>query len=256
MSEDAAREPDREPIRRWLESLGRDCVELERLAGDVSRRRYFRARTGAQGSFVVARYPRELRDSCTRFTQTSDLLHQAGVRTPRVLVTDCKRGFMLLEDVGDDSLFGHRHEDWNRICDWLFEAREIIGRMQHIPIGKVEDLNPALDTSLLKKELDLTWEVFLEPKKLVGGHRCAERLRDSLDGICAALGSELPTACHRDFMARNLIPTPPHPSLVVLDHQDLRIGPRFYDLASLLNDSLFAPADFEEKILGETVVTD
>lgn len=256
MTVDAAPDPDRESIRQWLESLGRDSVELERLAGDVSRRRYFRARTGAQESFVVARYPPDLRDSCTRFIQTSDLLRQAGVRTPRVIVADCELGFMLLEDVGDDTLFGHRHEGWNRVCDWLFEAREIIVRMQHIPIYEVEDLNPALDTSLLNKELDLTWEVFLEPKKLVGDHRCAERLRDHLYGICVALGSEAPTVCHRDFMARNLIPTRPRPSLVVLDHQDLRLGPRFYDLASLLNDSLFAPADVENRILAKSDTTD
>ena len=36
----------------------------------------------------------------------------------------------------------------------------------------------------------------------------------------------------------------------MLDHQDLRLGPPFYDLASLLNDTLFPPPDAEEALLA------
>jgi aminoglycoside/choline kinase family phosphotransferase len=62
-------------------------------------------------------------------------------------------------------------------------------------------------------------------------------------------------------MARNLVPRPrPRPAasgdeaaLVVLDHQDLRLGPPGYDLASLLNDSLFPPAELEEGWLARVL---
>ncbi|HXT19807.1 MAG TPA: hypothetical protein VN923_03570, partial [Thermoanaerobaculia bacterium] len=39
------------------------------------------------------------------------------------------------------------------------------------------------------------------------------------------------------------------PELLVLDHQDLRLGPPAYDLASLLNDSLFPPAALEGELV-------
>jgi aminoglycoside/choline kinase family phosphotransferase len=39
----------------------------------------------------------------------------------------------------------------------------------------------------------------------------------------------------------------------VLDHQDLRQGPPFYDLASLLNDSLYPPPQVEEEIIAPYV---
>ncbi|MCB1037088.1 MAG: hypothetical protein KDD47_24890, partial [Acidobacteria bacterium] len=42
--------------------------------------------------------------------------------------------------------------------------------------------------------------------------------------------------------------------LVVLDHQDLRLGPPTYDVASLLNDSLFPPPDLEAEFLGRSEV--
>jgi hypothetical protein len=37
----------------------------------------------------------------------------------------------------------------------------------------------------------------------------------------------------------------------VLDFQDLRLGPRGYDLASLLNDTLFADAETEARALAD-----
>ena len=56
--------------------------------------------------------------------------------------------------------------------------------------------------------------------------------------------------CHRDFMVRNLMPLRGRRGLVVLDHQDLRLGPPLYDLASLLNDTLFPPPEAEEALLA------
>jgi aminoglycoside/choline kinase family phosphotransferase len=55
-------------------------------------------------------------------------------------------------------------------------------------------------------------------------------------------------------MVRNLMPVGgPQGSpggIAVLDHQDLRLGPPEYDLASLLNDTLFPPAEIEEELLA------
>jgi len=47
----------------------------------------------------------------------------------------------------------------------------------------------------------------------------------------------------------------PNGGLVVLDHQDLRLGPPLYDLASLLNDTLFPPAAEEEALLAKALTS-
>jgi aminoglycoside/choline kinase family phosphotransferase len=63
------------------------------------------------------------------------------------------------------------------------------------------------------------------------------------------LGDDPLRPCHRDFMARNLMPLGGG-RIAVIDFQDLRLGPPAYDTASLLNDSLFpAPAE-EERFLA------
>ncbi len=45
----------------------------------------------------------------------------------------------------------------------------------------------------------------------------------------------------------------PEGDLAVLDHQDLRLGPPLYDLASLLNDTLFPPPEIEEELLARVL---
>jgi len=61
---------------------------------------------------------------------------------------------------------------------------------------------------------------------------------------------------------RNLMPFPrpqgrqgPAQIIAVLDHQDLRLGPPGYDLASLLNDTLFPPPAAEEELLAAAAPT-
>jgi aminoglycoside/choline kinase family phosphotransferase len=54
-------------------------------------------------------------------------------------------------------------------------------------------------------------------------------------------------------MARNLM-LGPEGDLTVIDHQDLRLGPPWYDLASLLNDSLYATPKIERAMLDRARV--
>nr|HPK65586.1 phosphotransferase [Thermoanaerobaculia bacterium] len=60
-------------------------------------------------------------------------------------------------------------------------------------------------------------------------------------------------ACHRDYMVRNLLPVGDGEvaAVGVIDHQDLRLGPPWYDLASLCNDSLFPPPELVEVWLDD-----
>jgi aminoglycoside/choline kinase family phosphotransferase len=255
MIETPTSEPDLVAVADWLNSRNRTGVRLERLEGDVSARRYYRA-VGVDGeSVIVAFYPPELRDSCRNFTVTARLLDRVGVRSPEILAADCETGFMMLEDLGADTLYSMRKDPWDRLLPWLESGKEILQRIQEIPIETVADLNPALDGALFRRELEQTWNLFLEPRGLVGDRVTAEQLRKALDRLCENLGSAPGTSCHRDFMARNLVPADPPPALVVLDHQDLRKGPPFYDLASLLNDSIFSPPEVERELLADLITT-
>jgi hypothetical protein len=110
-------------------------------------------------------------------------------------------------------------------------------------------LNPPLDQALLLRELDQTWELFLEPAGLPRARGLGADLDAALRELCRGLAAAPPAPCHRDYMVRNLMPLPDQ-RVAVLDHQDLRLGPPEYDLASLLNDSLYAPDAVVEALTG------
>jgi aminoglycoside/choline kinase family phosphotransferase len=224
--------------------------EIQPLTGDVSPRRYFRIVLADGSTAILANYPEEVRPACGKFLRTSALLEGAGVRVPRVLAGDCEEGWMLVEDLGLRTLgeWG-RGRPWGEVAGFFARAVEIAVRIAHLSPEGLAELNPVLGRELLTRELAQTWDLFLEPRGLVSEPRLAADLRAALDALCAALGAEPPAPCHRDFMVRNLMPLPDG-DLAVLDHQDLRLGPPLYDLASLLNDTLFPPAEAEEALLA------
>ena len=237
-------------IHRWLATRGHETARVEPLTGDVSLRRYFRARLADGTTAVVAYYPLKLRPVCRRFRVTTALLEAAEVTVPAVLAADCSRGLMLLADSGERTLYEEAPRPWEELAVVYRQAVGFVRSIQDLPRDVVRDLNPPLDEALLRWELKKSWDLFLEPEGLGGPPALAERLRAGLDALCAELGAEPSLVpCHRDFMPRNLMRSA-EGDLLVLDHQDLRLGPLAYDLASLLNDSLFPPSWLEDELVA------
>jgi aminoglycoside/choline kinase family phosphotransferase len=236
-----------EPLDDWLAAAGFPGARIEPLQGDVSPRRYARVAGPGGAMAILATYPPEIRSTCSRFRRTTALLQEAGVPVPRVLAAACDDGWMLVEDLGLQTLgeWGHGRS-WEEVRPWFERALDLADRISRIPVASLEGLNPTLGPELLAKELAQTWDLFLEPNGLTGD---ASALRETLDAICSNLGAETPVSCHRDFMVRNLM-TRQDGTLVILDHQDLRLGPPFYDLASLLNDTIFPPPEAEAALLA------
>jgi len=249
MSQPMPPESVQDGLDDWLAASGFAAGAIEALQGDVSPRRYARIVRPDGTTAILATYPLEVRPSCSRFLRTGELLMEAGVPVPKVLASSCDDGWMLVEDLGLQTLgeWG-RDRPWGEVAPWFERALGLADRISRIPVERLAGLNPALDRELLARELAQTWDLFLEPKGLTGDPALTRALREALAALCENLGAETPVACHRDFMVRNLMMRP-EGDLVVLDHQDLRPGPPLYDLASLLNDTIFPPEPSEESAL-------
>lgn len=219
-------------ILDWLDEIGTPCVALESLTGDVSQRRYFRAAID-RGSAVCAAYPASLQEAFEAFLTTSQWLQTAGITVPEVLAFDRNRRLMLLEDVGAETLYSAVLETAEREA-YVELAIRLAHRIADLAPGEVMALHAPIDGVLMERELAQTWRLVLDPL-LAGQSRLAECLASALDVLVQRLSSAPRTPAHRDFMSRNLVPR--NGSLVVLDHQDLRMAPAHYDLASLLFDS-------------------
>lgn len=241
----------------WLREHRFAVRAVEPLAGDVSPRRYARVHL-AGGSAVAALYPPEVASACGRFLRASELLVARGVPVPRILAADCEAGWMLVEDLGPATLYEFAERPWPELEPALAAGVDLLPRIASADREAVAALNPPLDAALLARELRQTRELLLEPLGLERDPGLARAVDEALAALCAALGGGTLVPCHRDLMPRNVVPRGPWPStdLAVLDHQDLRLGPATYDLASWLNDSLFAPPDVEQRLLARAGLDD
>lgn len=254
MAGDQSRESQaNEVLLEWLRRRGRPVDRVAALAGDVSVRRYSRVHYRDGGRAIAALYPETAREACQRYRRTTAWLEGIAVRVPRILEADCERGLMLLEDVGEHTLYERAPGQREALAAYFREARRLAERIATLPADGVAALNPPLDASLLRAELAKTWTAFAQ-RRTPGA--LASEVQELFDALAAAIAADPPRPCHRDFMVRNLVPVAPAPALAVLDHQDLRLGPPLYDLASLLNDSLFPARPLERRILAEAGVDD
>lgn len=224
----------------WVESSGRELAEITPLAGDVSLRRYYRGRLRDGGSIVLAWYPAQMATAFAAFVTTTGVLQHIGVRVPAVLECSPDADLMLLEDCGDAALVDLAAGS-PLVARLYRRALDFAARIAALSADLLPSSNAPLDEGWLRRELEQTWRVFLE-HELADDTGLRRELARALETVCTALASRPLRPCHRDLMARNLLVRPaPGPGapcdLIVIDHQDLRLGPPLYDVASLLHDS-------------------
>ncbi len=220
------------PATAGLEALARETGlrprNIEPLAGDVGRRRYFRLALEDNHSVLGVVYPAEEDDARNRWVKARVLLNE-HVRVP-ALIADDGRGHHIVEDLGESDLAeGFAASPLERDA-WLGRAVDAAAAIAALPDPSI---NPAFDAVLFRRELDLAREAVFD---MLLGAPLSSADRESHDAWADALVREVlahPFAtCHRDFHANNLFPA--GETVAVIDFQDLRRGPDAYDLASLL----------------------
>ena len=214
-------------------ATARPDLQLARASADAGFRSYWRATAAGCDSLVVMDSPPALED-VRPWLRMRDLLEAGAVRVPRVLARDVERGFLLLEDLGVDTLL-HVVDAGNADAH-VDAAIDQLLRIQAIP---APDGLPAYDEALLARELRLFDEWFL------GRHLGVQPGCGDLEALDLAYRVLIDAALaqprvlvHRDYMPRNLMPV--DGGLAVLDFQDAVLGPVAYDPASLFRDAFLS----------------
>ena len=91
-------------IDTFLRKAGWDNADRELLAGDASNRAYDRLHDATLGPAVLMNAPPESGEDTRPFLKITKWLLECGLSAPKILASDVKNGFLLLEDFGD-SLF-------------------------------------------------------------------------------------------------------------------------------------------------------
>ena len=239
-------------------------VAIERVTGDASTRQYFRARAKA-ASVIIAIYgspfdqsePASARlarleadnpsarltfanDPCAHIEVTR-LFLGAGLPVPRVVSVSGGDRAMLIEDVGDTRL-----QDWLRECSGgeaavnaYRHAVELIVQIQEAtePAIRADSIcaHLAFDDAKLRWELGFFFANYFNKYLHVKlDPATANAVQQDFKELCLELGARPRVLTHRDYHARNLMMH--SGEMFIIDHQDARMGPASYDLASLLGD--------------------
>lgn len=207
------------------------ALELDSVAGDASARRYFRLHHAGR-SYVVAHAP-PATEKNSEFIAIARLLRNVGINAPRVHALDGGRGFLLLDDLGDQLLLPLLDSD--SVDEWYRQAFELLLGFARIGREQPCAVPAGYDRELLAEELGRFPRWFAEGLLGVELTAADRSVLSGLDTLLIDSALAQPRVLvHRDFHSRNLMVT--GRGLAVIDFQDAVMGPATYDLVSLLRD--------------------
>lgn len=228
--------PDREnQLRTFLSLSGWDGARRQPLAGDASARRYERLTIRAQSTAILMDAAPGQADDVADFVRIGAYLNSIGLSAPAVLAKDLMRGFLLLEDLGDDLFARLATQDVSMEAPLYSAATDVLIHLQaHDPAPDLTDL--AAEGWADAAALVLDWYRYA----ITG---------DTVDQgpLVSALGELISTHADgrrvmilRDYHAENLLWLPQRTGLRrvgLLDFQMAQRGQPTYDLVSLLQDA-------------------
>lgn len=238
-------------------------LALTRLTGDASTRSYFRAESRG-ATIIVALYAAPFdeterasdrlakaedgnpsarltfaNDPCAHI-EVTNLLIAAGLPVPAVVATSGRDAAMLIEDVGDLRL-----QDWlnkradSEAIDAYRHALELVVRIQDATEHALQ--TGSICSHLAFDEGKLRWELgfffanyFNKYLQVKLDPATANAVQRDFKSLCSELADRPRVLVHRDYHARNLMMRGDR--MYIIDHQDARMGPASYDVASLLRD--------------------
>ena len=223
---------------------------LRPASADASFRRYLRIDTATGASRIVMDAPPD-KENCKPFVQVQGLMAAAGLNVPQILAFDEPTGFMLLSDLGHQTVIERLNpEKPQDAYAWYQQATDVLLQWQK---ASTPGVLPAYDEPLLRRELALFPDWYLAKHRAIAlDDKQQATLQSAFDAIVAHNLAAPSVYVHRDFMTRNLMaPVQDGAPLGVLDFQDAVYGPITYDIASLLRDAFIS---WEEEFVIDITV--
>lgn len=137
---------------------------LRPASADASFRRYLRIDTAAGASCIVMDAPPD-KENCKPFVQVQGLMAAAGLNVPQILAFDEPTGFMLLSDLGHQTVIERLNpEKPQDAYAWYQQATDVLLQWQK---ASQPGVLPAYDEPLLRRELALFPDWYLAKHRAV-----------------------------------------------------------------------------------------
>lgn len=235
-------------LNQFVVAQGWGDATIQALAGDASFRRYVRLLRPAETAVVMDAPPPK--ENVRPFLHVARTLTGFGYSAPRVMGAEEEQGFVLLEDLGDES--------YNRRIAAGADEAELYGAAVDLLADLAQRSAPAslpvFDDARILREvellLDWTWPALARqpvPTDMRDEFRALWR------SALPAMRGSAPVLVHFDYHVDNLIWLAGRQGLArvgLLDFQDAVLGPAALDLVSLLEDARRdVPVDLAEAMV-------
>jgi N-acetylmuramate 1-kinase len=221
-------------LAAFLSRNGWGRAQRRHLAGDASDRRYERLQLGKTTAVLMDNPPGGADDPAA-FSAMARHLRGLGLSAPSILAEDLSRGFLLLEDLGDDLFARLVSTEPSREPELYKAAVDTLVALQSAaPPGGLPNLSA--EDWALAAGFALDWYAFAATGQRPDPRRFLAALTDALQSY--ADGPRV--LILRDFHAENLLWLPDRKGLArvgLLDFQLGQMGQPGYDLVSLLQDA-------------------
>jgi aminoglycoside/choline kinase family phosphotransferase len=223
--------------------------EIKKIAGDASFRSYYRIFC-ADKNLILMFAPPQFEDVAP-FIKIDKFLVENNFSAPKILAIDLENGFLLLEDLGDDTYNRVLQKNYSKELEFdLYKnAVDCLIELQQKP--NPQDVAPYNNAVLFREMmLFIDWYLPLQ-KKLISLKQKAHfkflcfQLFDLLSKekrfqLVDWKNNAKQVLVLRDYHADNLMNLEEranHQKVGLLDFQDALIGSKAYDLVSLLEDA-------------------
>ncbi|MEL7196911.1 MAG: phosphotransferase [Pseudomonadota bacterium] len=220
-------------LHNFLNHAGWADAEIDPIPGDASFRRYFRIARNDGGKAMLMHAPPPHEDPAP-FLKVAHWLTDQGMRAPEIIAEDAAKGWVLLEDFGND-----------RMRDWIdvnpegetpaYEAAiDALVELHQRPAGPFDPY----DMPTYQREVGLLTEWYTPAQGLdVDGDGFVSAWEEALAPMIAR--QTKPVTVLRDYHAENIMLLGGSPSATqgLIDFQDALVGHPAYDIVSLLQDA-------------------
>lgn len=227
-------------LRNWLKGLEPrwqlDLPTLASASADASFRRYFRIESKNPDfpTLIVMDAPPQ-HEPLDAFIKVDLLLENAGLNVPKILEKNVAEGFLLLNDLGNETYLAALNEE---TADSLYQ--DAIHALVQMQLASTPDVLPNYDEALLQRELDLFPEWYLKKHLHIELTELQNsQIKQAFKLIIQNNLAQEKVYVHRDYHSRNLMVTEKN-NPGVIDFQDAVYGPITYDISSLWRDAYIA----------------
>ena len=222
-------------LENWLSnSIDKPIKSIAPASTDASFRRYFRVFVDNQNTYIAVDAPPEYEDS-VKFVKIASLMQAMGVIVPKIIATNLQEGFLLIGDLGKETMLNAIHRQETKAQEFYGEAIEILINIQTNGSSHVEGL-PLYSKELLMDEMRLFVDWFCLRHLKIGPEIINDYgFEEIFEQLSVYALDQNQVFVHRDFHSRNILMSEKG-EMGVVDFQDAVRGPITYDLVSLLKD--------------------